>query len=140
MEHKGCTAKRVRGTCSDYSYAVRHFNLEGHKEGEFKFYQTEDVIQSHAHNLFLQAGYEFGVIAMIVFIFLFIVVITVGSRNILVGRLEYICPVVLFFGFAVYGMFDVGFSTKNGLTAVVILIAVCIRNCEKVWREDHAQH
>lgn len=77
---------------------------------------------------------------MIVFIFLFIVVITIGSRNILVGRLEYICPVVLFFGFAVYGMFDVGFSTKNGLTAVVILIAMCIRNCEKVWREDHAQH
>lgn len=115
-----------------YSYAIRHLNLEGHKDDAFKFYQTEDVTQGHAHNIFLQMGYDFGIISMIVFCMMFLAVILIGAGDIREGMFEYMCPVLLLTGFAVFGMFDVGFSVKNGMTAMIILISMCVRRRKNV--------
>lgn len=113
-----------------YFYTLRHLNLEGHEEDAFKFYQTEDVVQPHAHNIFLQAGFDYGICAMIVMILMFLSAILIGIGNIHEDKLEYVCSVLLALGFAVFGMFDVGFETGNGITAVLLLMIMCIRGRE----------
>lgn len=49
-----------------YSYYLKHMNLWGHFEQGF--YISEDVFMGHAHNMFIQMAYDYGIIAGLLYL------------------------------------------------------------------------
>ena len=52
-----------------YFYYAAHLNLWGHRESG-DFYISEYTVITHAHNMFLQVAYDYGVIAGVIFLVL----------------------------------------------------------------------
>lgn len=52
-----------------YYYYATHLNLAGHSKTEAGFYMEGGVYQDHAHNMFLQIAYDYGIVAGILFVF-----------------------------------------------------------------------
>lgn len=46
-----------------YYYYGTHLNLEGHSKKNSGFYMDYGIYQDHAHNMFLQIAYDYGIIA-----------------------------------------------------------------------------
>lgn len=51
-----------------YTYFWNHLNLIGHTSREAGFYMGEDVFMGHAHNMFLQMAYDYGIPVGILFL------------------------------------------------------------------------
>ena len=52
-----------------YYYYATHLNLVGHSADEAGFYMEGGLYQDHAHNMFLQIAYDYGIVAGILFAF-----------------------------------------------------------------------
>ncbi len=52
-----------------YYYYATHLNFAGHSKAEAGFYMEGGVYQDHAHNMFLQIAYDYGIVAGILFVF-----------------------------------------------------------------------
>lgn len=50
-----------------YYYYFTHLNLSGHSRDVSGFYMTDGYYYEHAHNMFLQFAYDYGIIAGILF-------------------------------------------------------------------------
>lgn len=53
-----------------YAYYLSHLNLQGHGKEEAGMYMTEELYYGHAHNMFLQIAYDYGIPAGILFLLL----------------------------------------------------------------------
>ena len=51
-----------------YYYYAAHLNLLGHSKTVPGFYMADGVYQDHAHNMFLQIAYDYGIIAGVLFL------------------------------------------------------------------------
>lgn len=51
-----------------YYYYATHLNFVGHRRDESGFYMEGGVYQGHAHNMFLQIAYDYGIIAGVLFL------------------------------------------------------------------------
>lgn len=51
-----------------YYYYLTHLNLKGHSRADSGFYMTDGYYYEHAHNMFLQIAYDYGIIAGILFL------------------------------------------------------------------------
>ena len=51
-----------------YAYYASHLNWTGHTSQESGFYMTEKHFYGHAHNMFLQFAYDYGILAGAVFL------------------------------------------------------------------------
>ena len=51
-----------------YTYYWQHLNFRGHRSEEAAFYFLSDVVFAHAHNILLQMAYDYGIIAGILFL------------------------------------------------------------------------
>lgn len=51
-----------------YYYYATHLNFVGHSTAEEGFYMEGGVYQGHAHNMFLQIAYDYGIFAGILFL------------------------------------------------------------------------
>ena len=108
-----------------HEYAIGKLNNEGHKEGSFAMWVTSSDQQPHAHNIFLIAGYNFGIPTMIMMILLFIVVFLVAMYNVLcLGKIEYLLPALLVAGMTVFGWFEIGFTYKSEMMAWIFLCII----------------
>ncbi len=55
-----------------YTYYCRHLNLLGHSRAAGAFYISEGEPVVHAHNMFLQMAYDYGIPAGILFVYLYL--------------------------------------------------------------------
>ena len=51
-----------------YFYYMTHLNLTGHHKADAGFYMEDGNYYGHAHNMFLQIAYDYGIIAGILFL------------------------------------------------------------------------
>lgn len=51
-----------------YYYYATHLNFAGHSRDHSGFYMEGGIYQEHAHNMFLQVAYDFGIIAGLLFL------------------------------------------------------------------------
>lgn len=108
-----------------HEYAISKLNNEGHKEGSFAMWVTSSDPQPHAHNIFLIAGYNFGIPTMIMMILLFIVVFLVAMYNVLcLGKVEYLLPALLIAGMTIFGWFESGFTYKSEMMVWIFLCTI----------------
>jgi len=121
---KSGDALSVRG--SIYRYYAKHLNLFGHPYEEQGFQLFPWYWIGHAHNIFLQYGTDFGIIVMVLFIFLIIAaIISFGkilfrniSGNILADQLFFIITVL-------FGLFEYSWEVA-GLSSIMMFFT---------WRE-----
>ncbi len=129
-EHPWYTAEEYPGNgmalrLAIHEYAISKLNNQGHKERSFGMWVTSDNQQPHAHNIFLIAGYNFGIPTMIMMILLFVVTFLVAMHNVLrFGRLEYLLPALLVAGMTVFGWFEIGFTYKSEMMAWIFLCII----------------
>ncbi len=115
-----------------HEYAISKLNLEGHSEGSFCMWIKSDYKQPHAHNIFLIAGYNFGIPTLILMVLLFVVTFLVSMYNaIRFGKTEYLLPALLVAGITVFGWFETGFDYKTGIMMWVFL-CVCFTDVLRV--------
>ena len=108
-----------------HEYAISKLNNEGHKEGSFRMWVTSWNQQPHAHNIFLIAGYNFGIPTMIMMILLFIMVFLVAIYNVIrFGKIEYLLPALLIAGMTVFGWFESGFTYKSEMMVWIFLCTI----------------
>lgn len=108
-----------------HEYAISKLNKEGHKEGSFAMWVTSWNQQPHAHNIFLIAGYNFGIPTMIMMVLLFVVVFLVAMYNVLrLGKIEYLLPALLIAGVTVFGWFESGFTYKSEMMVWIFLCTI----------------
>lgn len=55
-----------------YDYYLKHLNLRGHSQKQPGFYMGEKDFIDHAHNMFLQVGYEHGIPAGVLFLLIYV--------------------------------------------------------------------
>lgn len=110
---------------SIHEYAISKLNNEGHPAGSFGMWITSDNKQPHAHNIFLIAGYNFGIPTMILMGLVFLVTFLVAMYNaIRFGKVEYLLPALLLAGMTVFGWFETGFDYKSGIMMWVFLSVI----------------
>lgn len=51
-----------------YYYYLTHLNWEGHSKFNAGFYMEDGVYYGHAHNMFLQVAYDYGIVAGVIFL------------------------------------------------------------------------
>ncbi|MCI5954015.1 MAG: hypothetical protein MRZ49_05510, partial [Lachnospiraceae bacterium] len=51
-----------------YSYYLKHMNLSGHRIEQAGFWAEKGEYYAHAHNIFLQVAYDYGIITGILFL------------------------------------------------------------------------
>lgn len=51
-----------------YYYYFTHLNLAGHSKNNAGFYMADGLYYGHAHNMFLQIAYDYGIIAGLLFL------------------------------------------------------------------------
>ena len=86
---------------------------------------TAGIQQPHAHNIFLIAGYNFGIPTMVLMGLLFLVTFLVAMYNVIrFGKTEYLLPALLVAGMTVFGWFESGFDYKSGLMMWVFLCVI----------------
>lgn len=51
-----------------YAYYFTHLNFAGHTADESVFYMTDRLFYGHAHNMFLQIAYDYGILAGVLFL------------------------------------------------------------------------
>jgi hypothetical protein len=108
-----------------HQYAISKLNMEGHAAGSFQVWVTEEESHPHAHNIFLIAGYDFGIPTMILMILFFVSVFLAAMYNVIrFGKTEYLLPALLVAGITVFGWFEIGFDYKTGIMAWIFLSAV----------------
>lgn len=108
-----------------HEYAISKLNNEGHPAGSFGMWVTSEDKQPHAHNIFLIAGYNFGIPTMVLMGLLFLVTFLVAMYNaIRFGRTEYLLPALLVAGMTVFGWFESGFDYKSGMMMWVFLCVI----------------
>lgn len=106
-----------------YAYYVTRLNLWGHpKEGQ-GFQVTEDYFAWHAHNIFLQYGTDFGIIVMVLFVFVSIGACLVLRKNFLISKSE-LKAGYLFFALIpiLYGIFECSWGTGS-LSLLMMFVA-----------------
>lgn len=122
-----------------HKYAISKLNIEGHEVGTFSMWLNPGNNQPHAHNIFLIAGYDFGIPTMILMILLFIVTFLVSMYNaIKFGKLEYLLPALLVIGITVFGWFESGFDYWTGIMMWVFL-CVCFTDVLRVKKRKNSK-
>ena len=115
-----------------HEYAISKLNNEGHPAGSFGMWIRPGDKQPHAHNIFLIAGYNFGIPTMILMVLLFIATFVVAIYNATrFGKAEYLLPALLVSGMTVFGWFESGFDYKSGIMMWVFL-CVCFTDVLRV--------
>lgn len=55
-----------------YTYYWNHLNFRGHDKEHSGFWISEDIYYGHAHNIFLQVAYDYGIIPGILFVLIYL--------------------------------------------------------------------
>lgn len=55
-----------------YTYYWNHLNFRGHDKEHSGFWISEDIYYGHAHNMFLQVAYDYGIIPGILFVLIYL--------------------------------------------------------------------
>ena len=55
-----------------YNYYWNHLNFRGHDKEHSGFWISEDTYYGHAHNMFLQVAYDYGIIPGILFVLIYL--------------------------------------------------------------------
>lgn len=55
-----------------YTYYWNHLNFRGHDKEHSGFWISEDTYYGHAHNMFLQVAYDYGIIPGILFVLIYL--------------------------------------------------------------------
>ena len=84
-----------------YTYFLHHLNMRGHDRSFLGFYLTEEVYYEHAHNMFLQMAYNYGIPAGILFLGMYLYSLMKAVGMCRKGRWE--CAVFLI-AIACFGM------------------------------------
>ena len=108
-----------------HEYTISKLNNEGHNEGSFGMWTWPESREPHAHNIFLIAGYNFGIPTMVLMGLLFLVTFLVAMYNVIrFGKTEYLLPALLVAGMTVFGWFESGFDYKSGMMMWVFLCVI----------------
>lgn len=120
-------------------YTISKLNNQGHPAGSFGMWVTSEDKQPHAHNIFLIAGYDFGIPTMILMALLFLVTFLVAMYNaVRFGKVEYLLPALLVSGMTVFGWFESGFDYKSGMMMWVFL-CVCFTDVLRVKKRNNSK-
>lgn len=76
-----------------YTYYWKHLNFEGHDKEHSGFWISNDTYYGHAHNMFLQVAYDYGIIPGILFLIIYLYSMYRAFRLCLKGN--WICMVFL---------------------------------------------
>jgi hypothetical protein len=115
-----------------HEYTISKLNYVGHPNDSFCMWVRPGVKQPHAHNIFLIAGYNFGIPTMILMALLFAVTFLVAMYNaIRFGKVEYLLPALLVAGMTVFGWFETGFDYKTG-SMMWMFLCVCFTDVLRV--------
>lgn len=118
-----------------YYYAI-HLNIVGHSKDNPGFFMEYGVYQSHAHNIFLQVAYDYGIVAGILFLFWNLwCLIRLIRRKDLMGI---ICAVFLT-AILVYGCAEMAVTTGQ-ITMVLLFIIYYFGICKRVRLEKMLPH
>ncbi len=95
-------------------YAWLTMNLLGHESGDFNY---EDEITGqvyiHPHNIFLDMGYNFGIIGMLMLILIFAyTIVKYTMQYIRTKDGMYLFPVALTIAMSFYGLWEIGFRPQ----------------------------
>jgi hypothetical protein len=108
-----------------HEYAISKLNFEGHPAGSFGMWIASWSKLPHAHNIFLIAGYNFGILTMILMVLLFIVSFLTAMYNVVrLHKVEYLLTALLVAGITVFGWFEKGFDYKTGIMMWVFLCVI----------------
>lgn len=76
-----------------YSYYLKHLNFIGHDKQHSGFWISDDMYYTHAHNMFLQVAYDYGIIPGLLFLLIYLYSLYRAFRLCLKGN--WICIVFL---------------------------------------------
>lgn len=94
--------------CFIYAYYLQHLNFVGHTSSEGVFYLEDGTEIGHAHNMFLQMAYDYGIIVGIIFLSIYMVLfVHYGIRG------KKICKWGVSFGNIVFWTFGNGYHSRT---------------------------
>lgn len=99
-----------------HAYCIQHLNWRGHSKDRPGFYIIDGTLIDHAHNMFLEIGYNHGIPAGILFIVIYIYSILRAFRR---RRLEGMLCVTFLLAILAYGMFEM--AVVPGQITVVLM-------------------
>ena len=110
-----------------YKWYIHHLNVRGHRlDEETGVYISKTYTAPHAHNLFLQYAYWFGIPTAIVFIVLLVLCFVRFIGLIRDNQLSLACFMGLnILAFVVFGMFEVDWGVGN-LSLSMLFIALLV--------------
>lgn len=99
-----------------YSHYIANMNLRGHKEEEIGFWVDETYYAPHAHNIFLQYAFQYGLVAGI------LLLILVG---IMIGALWNKTPhLILYLSLMVFGLTEIMWRDGTLAYSMIFLMPV----------------
>ncbi len=119
-----------------YRHYLSQLNLLGHKESENGFQVTERFYATHAHNLILQYGFNYGVLAGLL---LLIYLVASGIRLLVLclrepmGMSHLMLVLLLFGSIVVFGMLEVVWR-HGQFSHTLVLLLPCF-----AWRQKGAE-
>ena len=103
-----------------YYYYGTHLNFRGHRKDQATLYYTEDAIEgNHAHNMFLQIAFDYGILPGILFLVWSIVCFVRLIRR---KSLEGIILAAFFIAISVYGLAEMAVTTGQISLVMMFLI------------------
>lgn len=102
-----------------YTYFLHHLNMRGHDRFFLGFYLTEDVYYEHAHNMFLQMAYSYGIPVGILFLGMYLYSLIKALGMCRKGRWEW---AVFLIAIACFGMAEMT-VTQGQITIPLMWIA-----------------
>lgn len=124
-----------------YKFYAGHLNWTGHTNAEFRCWVTEEFYIEHAHNLFLQYGYQFGIPAGVLLVLLVVLALKDSIRQafgIFAGgnavweeqvRLLFLTAILVF------SMFEITWRTGQ-MSNVIFFLLLLTRKEEKVRTDE----
>lgn len=103
-----------------YSHYFHSLNLRGHLTAENGVQVTEDYYAPHAHNIFLQYAFNYGILAIIFFLGYVILVILFLGRAAFGADRDRLIPLFLFVSVMVFGLTEV--MWRNGMLSNTLML------------------
>ena len=105
-------------------------NIGGHLNEENGVAVTEGYYAPHAHNLYLQKAFDFGILVGILFIVYVVWSIVHLSRETIASKKSFaLCPLLLLVNSCVFGLLEM--MWKNGYLAFSIMFLISVFCVEK---------
>lgn len=112
-----------------YYYYAAHLNIVGHSKENNGFYVSENIFYDHAHNMFLQIAYDYGIIAGVIFL---IWNLWCLIRLLLRRDLQGIICAAFLAAILAYGCFEMAVTTGQITLALLFIIYYFgMRKCQR---------